>query len=76
MTAIVYRQLPNRPRQWLRRQATPELPLWCDDRNDAQRMSERQATTTAAYLLKRSIGQRGHPASQPAGEYGTEAWTA
>lgn len=66
MTAIVYRNVPGRPRQYIRR-IVAHRPLWTDDANAAQRFSEQDA---------RRWRTEDHPmarASEKPGDYGMEA---
>ncbi len=46
MTAIVYRNCPGKPRQYIRR-IVAHRPLWTDDKNVAQRFSEQDAPALA-----------------------------
>ena len=68
-TLIVYRKLPDCPRQYLRRMSY-RIPLWCDNPNDALPMTMAQATALAE-RLQRSADMAG-PATQPPGEYGVQ----
>ena len=68
-TLLVYRKLPDCPRQYLRRMSY-RIPLWCDNPNDALPMTCAEATALAL-RLQRSADSNG-PATQPRGEYGVE----
>ena len=72
MTAIVYRVIANRPRQYVRRIVNNHLVLWTDDAAQAERMTANDAATIAARLCSKSTGAPKHPASEPAGEYGAQ----
>ena len=66
-TLIVYRKLPDCPRQYLRRMSY-RIPLWCANPDAALPMTCAEATALAE-RLQRSADSNG-PATQPAGEYG------
>ena len=76
MTAIVYRQLPDRKqRQYIHRLIDNRLPLWRTDRAIALPMPRDDAKALADALWMRSqprISYRSGPAPEPAGEYGVE----
>lgn len=76
VSAIVYRQLPDLPhRQYVRRIVDRRHVLWHRDPAIAERMTANDARTIAATLRSRSVGAKGMPATEPAGEYGTEETT-
>ncbi len=68
---VVYRHIPGKPRQYLRRMVY-HVPLWCDDKADAARLDAREATRLATWLHSRSVGTARNPSTQPAGKYGVE----
>lgn len=76
MTAIVYRQLPDRPkRQYIHRLAGGWLPLWRTDRAIALPMPRDDAKALADALWLRSLPRlqyRSGQPTEPAGEYGIE----
>ena len=78
MTAIVYRQLPDRPkRQYIQRLIDNRLPLWRTDPHVALRMERNDAKRLAETLRQRSTGYGGKQAvREPVGEYGIEDVTA
>ena len=71
MTAIVYRIIDGQ-RQYLRRQVG-RLYLWHEDRAVAHEFDDEQARLLAAAIRQRSIGEKQHPPTMPAGIYATEA---
>lgn len=69
---IVYRDILGRQRQYLHRIVHSRWTLWTDDAAQADRMSEHDAVQIVFILKQRSVGAPQHPATEPAGEYGTQ----
>lgn len=74
MTAVVYRKLPGKPRQYVRRIVAHQV-LWIGNRLWAERMTANDAATVAVCLKLRSTGHYRVAPTEPQGEYGTEEVT-
>lgn len=70
-TAIVYRNVPGKPRQYIRR-VVSHRPLWTDDANAAQRFSEHEARRWRDLSRWRTENHPTVRASEKPGEYGME----
>lgn len=71
-TAIVYRNVPGKPRQYIRR-VVSHRPLWTNDKNVAQRFSEHEARRWRDLSRWRTEDHPTARASEKPGDYGMEA---
>ena len=68
----VFRDIPGRQRQYLRRAVSFHAVLWHDDQALAQRFCERHASNWALVMRRRTETYPGHAASEPVGHYDYE----
>ena len=68
----VFRDIPGRPRQYIRRAVNSRTVLWHNDQAQAQRFGERQASNWALVMRRRTETYPGHAATETPGNYDYE----